>query len=47
MKEKCLLDGFINTMFIFWQLTPLAPITTAADNKFCDIFPNFSKKNKV
>ena len=21
-----------------------APITTAADNKFCDIFPNFQKK---
>ena len=21
-----------------------APITTAADNKFCDIFPNFPKK---
>ena len=25
---------------------PLKPITTAADDKFCDIFPNF-RKNKV
>ena len=27
-------------------LTLKAPITTAADEKFCDIFPNF-QKNKV
>ena len=27
-------------------LTLKAPITTAADDKFCDIFPNF-QKNKV
>ena len=27
------------SMYIF--LTLKAPITTAADNKFCDIFPNF------
>ena len=25
-------------------LTLKAPITTAADNKFCNIFPNFQKK---
>ena len=25
-------------------LTLKAPITTAADDKFCDIFPNFQKK---
>ena len=25
-------------------LTLKAPITTAADDKFCDIFPNFPKK---
>ena len=25
-------------------LTLKVPITTAADNKFCDIFPNFQKK---
>ena len=28
------------------MLTLKAPITTAADDKFCDIFPNL-KKNKV
>ena len=27
-------------------LTPEVAITTAADDKFCDIFPNF-RKNKV
>ena len=27
-------------------LTLKAPITTAADNKFCIIFPNFQKKKK-
>ena len=26
------------------NLTLKAPITPAADNKFCDIFPNFQKK---
>ena len=26
------------------DLTLKAPITTAADDKFCDIFPNFRKK---
>ena len=26
------------------ELTLKAPITTAADDKFCDIFPNFQKK---
>ena len=26
-------------------LTLKATITTAADDKFCDIFPNFHKKN--
>ena len=26
------------------MLTLKAPITTAADDKFCDIFPNFRKK---
>ena len=26
------------------QLALKAPITTAADDKFCDIFPNFWKK---
>ena len=26
------------------SLTLKAPITTAADDKFCDIFPNFRKK---
>ena len=32
----------------FWQvLTLKAPITTAADDKFGDIFPIFRKKNKV
>ena len=37
----------------FWQISPnifltiKAPITTAADNKFSDIFPNLRKKNKV
>ena len=29
------------------SLTLKAPITTAADDKFCDIFPNFEKKTKV
>ena len=28
------------------QLTLKAPITTAADDKFCDIYPSF-RKNKV
>ena len=28
-------------------ITLKAAITTAADDKFCDIFPNFPKKNKV
>ena len=27
-----------------WSLTLKAPIMTAADDKFCDIFPNFRKK---
>ena len=26
------------------ELTLKAPITTAADDKFCDIFPNFRQK---
>ena len=26
------------------ELTLKAPITTAADDKFCNIFPNFSKE---
>ena len=29
---------------IYLYLIQKAPITTAADNKFCDIFPNFQKK---
>ena len=29
------------------QLTLKAPITTAADNKYCDIFPHFRKKNRL
>ena len=28
----------------FFKLTLKAPITTAADNKFCDIFPHFRQK---
>ena len=27
------------------RLALKAPITTAADNKFCDIFPDFRKKS--
>ena len=30
--------------FDFCHLTLIAAITTAADDKFCDIFPNFQKK---
>ena len=29
------------------HLTLKAPISTAADNKFCHIFPNLAKKNKI
>ena len=29
---------------VFFILFPKAPIRTAADDKFCDIFPNFRKK---
>ena len=28
-------------------LTLKAPITTAVDDKFCDIFPNFREKNNM
>ena len=34
------------TSDVIVMLTLKAPITTAADDKFCDIFPIF-KKNKV
>ena len=34
-------------IFLSFSLTLKAPITTAADNKFCDIFANFQKNNKV
>ena len=41
----CCLSG-VNTRehLIDKQLTLKAPITTAADYKFCDIFPNFRQK---
>ena len=29
------------------NLTLKAPITTAADDKFCEIFPNFQKKGMI
>ena len=33
--------------YIIIELALKAPITTATDDKFCDIFPYFRKKNKV
>ena len=33
-------------VYVIYALTLKAPITTAADDKFCDIFLNF-QKNKV
>ena len=32
------------TLLQYYPLTLKAPITTAADDKFCDIFPNFRQK---
>ena len=40
------IDSIYNVKFQkLHMLTLLAPITTAADEKFCDIFPNF-RQNK-
>ena len=36
--------GYQQTTLVGKELTLKAPITTAADNKFCDIFPNVLKK---
>ena len=38
-------NPFIGEFFL--SLTLKAPITTAVDDKFCHIFPNLRKKNKV
>ena len=42
---NCRLSG-VNTsgQLIDKEFTLKAPITTAADDKFCDIFPNFRQK---
>ena len=41
-KEQA--DSILKT---FKNLTIKAPITTAADDKFCNIFPNYQKKSQV
>ena len=38
-EHDSVIYAFINSV-----LTLKAPITTAADDKFCDVFPNFRKK---
>ena len=41
-----MLQNLSSAAVVIGTLTLKAPITTAADDKFCDIFPNF-QKNKV
>ena len=41
------IHGLLQFYVVPQGLTHKASITTAADDKFCDIFPNFRKKNKV
>ena len=36
--------GYKNWLFARKELTLKAPIMTAADDNFCDTFPNFGKK---
>ena len=43
-SEESLRKNWIFTVCHSKHLTLKVPITTAADDKFCDIFPNFRKK---
>ena len=46
--NKCKLDGLEkNPNFLLQNLTLKAPITTTADNKFWDIFPNYFKVKRM
>ena len=46
IKKSILLD-LCPKLVVMNVLTLKAPITTAADGKFCNIFPRFLDKNKV
>ena len=43
-KVKLAVLKYYKVSFVLICLTLKAPITTAADDKFCDIFSNFRKK---
>ena len=44
--NNVLSDAYKKRLWIKFILSLKAPITTAADDKFCDIFPNF-QNNEV
>ena len=46
-KVRFLSDSNTNVdiyVYIYFIINPKAPITAAADDKFCELFPNFRKK---